>query len=141
MNEIITTSHSVGYVVADQPYCRLRVDLHWDATDALAVRLRIHSGHTVTVWHVSRDLLTDGLSNCAGEGDVIVRRHFADDDLTEIVLRSPAKEGAPERAALLLLDRIALLGFLSATWQYVPRDAEVVVSDEEIAQLCREVQP
>ncbi|SEL61349.1 SsgA family sporulation/cell division regulator [Streptacidiphilus jiangxiensis] len=74
-------------------------------------------------WTVSRELLLDGLSTVAGEGDVRVRPlEWEDDDLVAITLRSP--EGEAELIAPLT----ALHAYLLRTDMMTPFGEEF--SDE-----------
>ncbi|MEY9875456.1 hypothetical protein ABH931_004957 [Streptacidiphilus sp. MAP12-33] len=74
-------------------------------------------------WTVSRELLLDGLSTVAGEGDIQVRPlEWHDDDLVAITLRSP--EGEAELIAPLT----ALHAYLLRTDMMIPFGEEF--SDE-----------
>jgi hypothetical protein len=134
----ITSRYTVG-VQSATAYTRLCCDLSWTSALHVEVALIVH-GVQSTRWVLSRDLIHASIAASehglgVGSGDVHLKRHWGDDRLMEIVLRSPSG------TALLLMDRLDLIAFLSSTCSHVPLSADLDVSDEEIAQLCREVQP
>ena len=91
MHSSTVQGHLVMDLVAgDELSVRIAVDLGYDTEDPYAVRFTFHlPGDTPVTWYFARELLVDGISRPAGEGDVHI--HPIGEDLTEIgvVLRSP----------------------------------------------------
>lgn len=118
---------------------RLDADWLWHPELHPEVRLVIHTGafDPTNVWALSRDLLHAGLdANVGYEGsDVHVRQHWGDDTIREIVLSND------NGTCALLVRRSALAAFLAATTEQVALDADLKVSERELAELFREVQP
>lgn len=110
---------AAGYVNFN--YENLRSDWYYDPTDPYAVSVTIHDDESQTsyVWDFERNLLSRGLDEDAGKGDV----HFMPLDssphrptrwLTSMRLSSP------ERTAVFLLPRMPLRQFLQQTYVRVP---------------------
>lgn len=69
-------------------------------------------------WSFARDLLVDGLTAPAGEGDVEVRPHVNDSSRLILELRSP------DGSARFELDRAAIAQFVRRSLELVPRGEE-----------------
>ena len=84
MNTIIIDT--AGWVRADAEAESVEVQMTYDVTDPLAVRLQLVGGQRDETWVLARDLLADGLRSLVpvGEGDVHVQ---ATSVLTEITRR------------------------------------------------------
>jgi hypothetical protein len=78
-------------------------------------------------WTFSRELLIEGITIPAGEGDVLIRPVKAG---VEIELRSP------NGRCVLVFDHNALLNALQKTLALVPLGSEVFDFDAEIAKLA-----
>ncbi|GAA4850909.1 SsgA family sporulation/cell division regulator [Kitasatospora terrestris] len=111
---------------------RLPVDVTYSAADPLVVELTfLLPGDAPVRWTVSRELLLDGISAPAGEGDIHVCPDGADPGLVRILLRAPGGE------ALLTTRVAALHEVLLRTDLLVPFGAEWSESDldQELAHM------
>ncbi|MBD0671788.1 SsgA family sporulation/cell division regulator [Streptomyces sp. CBMA156] len=120
----------MNLVVSHELSFRLPVDLAYEADDPYAVRLTFHlPGDAPVTWFFARELLLDGISGPAGEGDVHVRP--VGEELSEvcIVLRSPDGD------ALLRAPSAPLIAFLARTDRLVPMGQELAGRDID-AQLA-----
>lgn len=96
----------------------VRVFLRYDITDPYAVLLDISTTAGLVTWHLSRDLLTEGLDYGVGDGDVYVA---PDAELAErvwVVLTSPTG------IAHLAFDRHQLAAVLGETYRLVAPGTE-----------------
>jgi hypothetical protein len=95
----------------------LRGVLTYIAEDPYAVALAIHSpdGHDVVEWHLSRDMLAEGLRHPVGVGDVRLRPA---DQLVEIILSSPCG------TATLTTPRPVVAAFVHTSYAFLPRGVE-----------------
>ena len=96
------------------------VDLCYDTTDPYAVRAMFRMADDQQVsWVFARDLLSEGMTEASGDGDVRIWPTWHDGhEVVRIVLRSPDGE------ALLQTPRFALDEFLSASFALCPRGRE-----------------
>jgi hypothetical protein len=98
----------------------------YDAEDPFAVRMTFgddgSGGESDVTWLVSRELMHEGLSRPAGDGDVLMGPGAATDVLF-LYLRPPMGE------ALFELSRSALTAFLRGTELLVPFGAEAAALD------------
>ncbi|MDQ1022616.1 transcriptional regulator with XRE-family HTH domain [Streptomyces umbrinus] len=101
---------------------RLRGLLTYRTSDPYAVHAAFHDGRGETIWRLARDLLTDGLEQRVGLGDVAVWSQGADTDVhhrcTFLQLRSV------QGNALLVMSRQELRAFLLQTQRLVPQGGE-----------------
>ncbi|MCU7823611.1 SsgA family sporulation/cell division regulator [Kitasatospora sp. DSM 101779] len=120
MHSSTVQGHVVMSLVAgDELSVSIAVDLGYDTDDPYAVRFTFHlPGDTPVTWYFARELLVDGISRPAGEGDVHI--HPIGEDLTEIgvVLRSPDGD------ATLHAPAPPLIAFLARTDRLVPMGQE-----------------
>jgi hypothetical protein len=96
------------------------VDLSYDTADPYAVRamFRVASDQQVA-WVFARELLAQGMTEAAGDGDVRFWPSWADGrKVVCIVLRSPDGE------ALLQTQSVELVEFLNASFALCPRGRE-----------------
>lgn len=105
----------------------LQGKLVWDSTDPLAVRLAL--GEQGIVWTVGRELLSAGLHDTAGVGDVRVRPHLFHSQLVQIDLQSDSGTGS------FTLRRQLLGDFLRSTWLVVSREQEDAIVLAELDGL------
>lgn len=94
-----------------QPYQLEFAALIYDAADPFAVRVSFRGGREPLYWNFARELLVDGLTGPAGEGDLVV---WPEDDSVVLSLRS--QHGCAE----LVAERGAVERFLDAAEAIVP---------------------
>ncbi|GJF29404.1 SsgA family sporulation/cell division regulator [Kitasatospora sp. NBC_01539] len=120
MHSSTVQGHVVMHLVAaGELSLRIAVDLGYDPEDPYAVRFTFHlPGDTPVTWYFARELLVEGISRPAGEGDVHL--HPVGEDLTEVcvVLRSPDGD------ATLRAPAPPLIAFLARTDRLVPMGKE-----------------
>ena len=124
-----TLTLSVSAVTGDAD---LEAELRYDPSDPLAVSLAIGTecGEPV-VWVFGRDLLADGVKDCAGEGDITVEP-ASDIDSRELRITL-----ATDCLATMLASRDEIVEFLVETYSVVPTGTEFdrIDWDAEISAL------
>lgn len=134
----VQTELELRLVVPGGPSLPVLAGLRYDAHDPWAVRVAFHTGGEgdgIVEWMFARQLLTDGVAEAVGEGDVRVwpsvhgRGH-----VINLAMASPSG------SALFEIDRDALVEFLQQTYLAVPTGCEedVVDLDAELALLISE---
>ncbi|MCY7364138.1 MAG: SsgA family sporulation/cell division regulator [Frankiaceae bacterium] len=113
----------------------VRADLDYDVTDPYAVTVAFHTGAAggdVVQWTFARQLLSDGVSVPAGEGDVQVWPSAGDTGAVVCLSLS-----SPSGRALFEVPLGDLMEFLGRTYQAVPTGGESshVDVDAELALL------
>lgn len=99
----------------------LDAELHYTAEDPLAVEALFDDGGDEPIrWVFARDLLSDGMSQPTGEGDVVVWPTTGTDGRPAVRLRL----SSPHGAAVLEASADALEEFVAATWRLVPPGTE-----------------
>jgi Streptomyces sporulation and cell division protein, SsgA len=137
MNSSATVAAEVGLrlVVPDHDGVPLTASLYYRGDDPYAIRMAFHVGMDDPVeWIFARDLLAEGLSHPAGEGDVRLwpstgaARH-----VLNIALSSPFGQAQFEAPLA------ALTGFLLRTFEVVPAGREGDFTDiaSELNDLLR----
>ncbi len=122
-------------VVPGGPSLPVLADLTFSADDPWAVRVAFQTGGEgdgVVEWMFARQLLTDGVSGTAGEGDVRVWPALAEGEhVINLAMASPSG------SALFEIDRDELVTFLQQTYLVVPTGAEgaAIDLDAELALL------
>ena len=120
----ITAALTLSLVVpGDEP---LPVDaiLGYEATDPFAVHLDIAAGDGIVRWSFARELLTEGVEQATGAGDVrIIPVGGAQGRRIRIVLTSP------DGAATLEAPLTEMVEFLAATFESVPTGSESSLID------------
>lgn len=108
-------------------------DLAYDASDPYAVTVAFHTGNNdVVEWVFARQLLTDGVTRPAGDGDVQAwPSHSSGRPVTCLALSSPSGR------ALFEAPLSDLVEFLTRTYAVVPTGSEsdYVDVDAELALL------
>jgi hypothetical protein len=117
---------SVSAVTGDAD---LEAELRYDPSDPLAVSLAIGTecGEPV-VWVFGRELLSDGVKDCAGEGDITIEP-ASDIDSRELRITL-----ATDCLATMLAPRDEIVEFLVETYTVVPSGSEFDW-DAEISSL------
>ncbi|MDF3302133.1 SsgA family sporulation/cell division regulator [Streptomyces tropicalis] len=110
--------------------------LHYDRRDPFAVRMTFPAPATLegvdVCWTFARDLLTDGLQDAHGNGDVRVRPYGYDRTVMEF--------HAPEGTAVVHVRSGEIRRFLEATNELVPVGLEHLQLDldHDLAELMRD---
>ena len=128
----ITSALTLSLVVPGDEPLPVDATLGYDATDPFAVHLDIAAGDGIVRWSFARELLTDGVEQATGTGDVrIIPVGGAHGRRVRIVLTSP------DGAATLEAPLSEMVEFLAATYDAVPSGAEsdLVNLDALIDQL------
>ncbi|MFF1905070.1 SsgA family sporulation/cell division regulator [Kitasatospora sp. NPDC058218] len=124
----------MNLVVSTELSFRIVVDLEYDPADPYAVRFTFHlPGDAPVTWVFARELLLDGISRPAGEGDVHV--HPVGGELSEVCVVLHASEGD----ALLRASAPPLIAFLARTDRLVPMGQELTGGeiDAQLADILR----
>lgn len=136
MNPIasVSTELELHLVVPGGPSLPVLAGLRYQADDPWAVRVTFQTGEGdgTVEWMFARQLLTDGVRETVGEGDVRVWPSTVDDEtVVSLAMASPSG------SALFEVDRDVLIEFLQQTYLAVPTGCEeqVVDFDAELALL------
>ena len=140
MNPIasVSTELELHLVVPGGPSLPVLAGLRYQADDPWAVRVTFQTGGDddgTVEWMFARQLLTDGIREAVGEGDVRVWPSMADGErVVNLAMASPSG------SALFEIDRDALVEFLQQTYLAVPTGSEedAVDLDAELARLLAE---
>jgi hypothetical protein len=137
LKTLVLSGVSVRLVVSGKPPLRLHMRLQYESTDPYVVRaaFSVADGDEAVEWNLGRELLVEGLTGPAGEGDVRMwpaRRRGR--SVLCIAL------GSRDHAALLELPAQDMRTFLQATKTAVPLGTESghIDWDAELAHLCAE---
>lgn len=131
----VTAELELRLVVTGGPSLPVVAGLRYDSNDPWAVRVAFHTGGEgdgIVEWMFARQLLTDGVAEACGEGDVQVWPSTQGGErLVNLSMESPSGSARFE------IDRDALVEFLQQTYLAVPtgHEADVVDFDSEIALL------
>ena len=133
----VTSELQLRLVVPGASSLPVRADLGYDVTDPYAVQVSFHTGSgaagsEVVQWTFARQLLSDGVTVPAGEGDVQVWPSSSGGQSVVCISLS-----SPSGRALFEVPLSDLVEFLSRTYQAVPTGAESdhVDVDAELALL------
>ncbi len=131
----VTAEIELRLVVPGGPSLPVVAGLRYDANDPWAVRVAFHTGgdaEGVVEWMFARQLLTEGIASCVGEGDVRVwPGTHGEGRVINLAMASPSG------SALFEIDRDTLVEFLQQTYLSVPTGTEesVIDLDAELAML------
>ncbi|MGB8651031.1 MAG: SsgA family sporulation/cell division regulator [Mycobacteriales bacterium] len=129
----VTAELELRLVVPGGPSLPVLAGLRYDSNDPWAVRVAFQTGGEgdgVVEWMFARQLLTDGVAQAVGEGDVRVWPALhGDERVINLAMASPSG------AALFEIDRDALVEFLQQTYLAVPTGSE-----EDVVDLDAELQ-
>jgi hypothetical protein len=130
MSRNATVAHDLDLllVVDGTPTLPVATRLAYDIADPYAVTMAFSTGDGSVTWVFARDLLTDGLLEPVGSGDVTVS---PDDGAVLVTLRSPGGR------AEFYVDAFELAAFLDETTALIPRGQESahLRLDDEIIRL------
>jgi hypothetical protein len=123
----ITRDLPVGFMVDSEERALLPGTLRYDPADPIGITLTIRSGDSRSVaWTFARQLLSDGLREAAGAGDVRVAPTLHDGHRRVAVVLS-----SPTGHAELDLPRDRVETFLHQTYAAVPTTMEADLIDWE----------
>lgn len=136
MNSSATVAAEIGLRLVDPEHSGvpLTASLHYRGDDPYAIRMAFHVGTNNPVeWIFARDLLTVGLSQGAGDGDIRLWPGPVQTDVLNIALSSPGGHAHFEAPLM------AVTGFLLRTFEVVPagREEEFFDVDGELNGLLR----
>lgn len=129
MNPIasVSTELELHLVVPGGPALPVLAGLRYQADDPWAVRVTFQTGgedEGTVEWMLARQLLTDGVRETVGEGDVQVWPSLSEGEpVVNLAMASPSG------SALFEVDRDALITFLQQTYLAVPTGCEEQVFD------------
>jgi hypothetical protein len=134
----VTAEIELRLVVPGGPSLPVMAGLRYESDDPWAVRVAFQTGGEgdgIVEWMFARQLLTDGVAEAVGEGDVRVwpALHGAE-RVVNLAMASPSG------SALFEIDRDALVEFLQQTYLAVPtgNESDLVDLDAELALLLAE---
>lgn len=136
MSTVIEQPVEARLVAAAPRMPSIPATLHYDRRDPFAVRMTFPAPATLegvdVCWTFSRELLTDGLEEPTGDGDVRVRPYGYDRTVLEF--------HAPEGTAVVHVHSDAIQAFLAATDALVPVGMEHLQLDldHDLAELMRD---
>lgn len=132
MSETVQAQVMMSFLISEELTFRIPVELDYDTSDPLAVRLTFHlPGDAPVTWAFGRELLLDGLTEACGEGDVHIAP-ISPQRLCDVLIRLQAGE---ERA-VFRASAAPLVAFLDLTDRLVPLGQEGVCGDID-AELDR----
>jgi hypothetical protein len=124
----VSSEIELRLIVVDGPDRHVRAELTYSHTDPYAVRVGFHTGSGETVeWTFARSLLTDGVRQPAGDGDVKVWPAAGGQQLVCLSLSSPSGR------ALFETPLPGLVEFLAQTYERVPTGCESDFVDVDAA--------
>jgi hypothetical protein len=131
---MVSTEIELRLVVSDGPDRPVHADLSYSHADPYAVRVAFHTGGSETVeWTFARSLLTDGVTQPAGDGDVQVwpANDTTGNPMVCLSLSSPSGR------ALFEAPLTRVVEFLTETYALVPTGSEsdFVDVDAELSTL------
>ncbi|MEU7638647.1 MULTISPECIES: SsgA family sporulation/cell division regulator [unclassified Streptomyces] len=129
MNDTVQAEVIMSFLVSEELAFRIPVELEFDSADPYAVRLTFDlPGDVPVTWVFGRELLLDGLSRPAGEGDVRVEPS-SPEHLSDVYI---SLQVGAERA-LFRASAPPLIAFLDRTDRIVPLGKEEVCDTLEAA--------
>ncbi|NGY66479.1 SsgA family sporulation/cell division regulator [Lentzea sp. NEAU-D13] len=106
----------------------VETELIYQADDPFAVTMKFHAGGSVATWVMGRDLLAEGMTEVAGDGDVRLSPHG----------RALVLELVSDRhITVFRLTRNTLRKFLEATYRLVPPGTEHFDADAFLSTVLR----
>ncbi|UGY92518.1 SsgA family sporulation/cell division regulator [Streptomyces gobiensis] len=125
MSDTVQAHIAMNFLASDELSFRIPVGLDYDAGDPYAVRLTFSlPGDAPVTWVFSRELLIDGISHPAGEGDVHIRP-VAAEYLGDLHIQLQVGQ----EQALFRASAPPIVAFLDRTDRIVPIGQEAVFED------------
>lgn len=125
MSDTVQAHITMNFLASDELSFRIPVGLEYDSADPYAVRLTFNlPGDAPVSWVFSRELLIDGISHPAGEGDVRIRP-VAAEHLGDLQIHLQVGE----EQALFRVSAPPLVAFLDRTDRLVPIGQEAAFED------------
>jgi hypothetical protein len=131
--QTVSAAIDLRLLVTSGPSLPLRADIEYTCDDPYAVRVTFHTGlEEVVAWTFARSLLTDGVNDPVGEGDVQVWPSNAGGVPTVCLSLS-----SPSGRALFEAPLSDVVAFLNRTYDSVPigHESDFVDVDVELAML------
>ncbi len=94
----------------------VETELIYQADDPFAVTMRFRSGGSVATWVMGRELLAEGMTMCAGDGDVRLRPHSGRTLVLELI--------SDRNVTVFRFPASTLRKFLTTTYRLVPAGSE-----------------
>ncbi|MCR3753618.1 MULTISPECIES: SsgA family sporulation/cell division regulator [Lentzea] len=107
----------------------VETELLYRSEDPFAVTMRFRAGGSVATWVMGRDLLAEGMSRRAGDGDVRLRPHSSRVLVLELV--------SDRHMTVFRVPAGTLRKFLAATDRLVPRGTEHFDADAFLSTVLR----
>ncbi|SFR28844.1 Streptomyces sporulation and cell division protein, SsgA [Lentzea waywayandensis] len=107
----------------------VETELLYQSEDPFAVTMKFRSGGSVAIWVMGRDLLAEGMSRRAGDGDVRLRPHSSRVLVLELV--------SDRHMTVFRVPAGTLRKFLDATWRLVPAGSERFDADAFLSTVLR----
>jgi hypothetical protein len=131
--QTVSAALDLRLLVSAGPALPLRADIDYSPDDPYAVRVAFHTGSDdVVQWTFARSLLTEGVTQPVGEGDVQVWPSNSGGFPSVCLSLS-----SPSGRALFEAPRADVMAFLSRTYSCVPtgHESDFVDLDAELALL------
>jgi hypothetical protein len=125
--DTVSTEIDLRLIVADGPDRAVHADLTYSHCDPYAVRIAFHTGSgEIVEWTFARSLLTDGVTQPAGDGDVQVWPASSTGQPTVCLSLS-----SPSGRALFETSLPSVVQFLTQSYVLVPTGSESQFVDVE----------
>lgn len=107
----------------------VETELLYDADDPFAVTMNFHAGGAVATWVMGRDLIAEGMTMAAGDGDVRLRPHAGQVLVLELI--------SDRHVTVLRVPASTLRKFLDASYRLVPPGSERFDADAFLSIVLR----
>jgi hypothetical protein len=117
------------FVRPDGATAPVETQLLYQADDPFAVTMNFHAGGAVATWIMGRDLLAEGMTMPAGDGDVRLRPHAGRVLVLELI--------SDRQVTVFRVPTGTLRKFLDATYRLVPPGSERFDADAFLSIVLR----
>jgi len=107
----------------------VETELLYRSEDPFAVTMKFHAGGSVATWVMGRDLLAEGMSMRAGDGDVRLRPLSSRVLMLELI--------SDQHVTVFRLPSLTLRKFLDAAYRLVPPGSERFDADAFLSTVLR----